>query len=180
MPVILPILNYPDFFEHGFCLSQQQVLEETDLFGNRHHLLELTCLSDYQVPVPFDNENPPVSCRADKNRLILTIDLYEGTLRHFYPNYKDYYYLIYEDTAIHKSIGEYVDKDARVKATAKTCYTRREGCFLPQFEPVWEPVMKQEPKDKITYALLADVCLEDAACFETYLSQLLRHLGVKC
>ena len=179
MPVILPILNYPDFFEHGFRLEKQQILEETDLFGTCHHLMELTCLSSYEVPVPFDSVNPPVSCYAEANRLILTIDLYEGTLKHFYPNYKDYYYLIYEDTAIHKSIGEYVDKDARVKATAKTCYTRREGCFLPQFEPVWEPVMKQERGDKISYVLLSDACLEEASCFEAYLRQLLGHLGGK-
>lgn len=179
MPVILPILNYPDFFEHGFRLAGQQVLEETDLFGGRHHLLELTCVSDYEVPVPFDSVNPPVSCCVDGNRLTLTIDLFDGTLKHFYPNYKDYYYLIYEDTAVHKSVGEYVDKDARVKATAKTCYTRKEGCFLPQFEPIWEPVMKQEPKDKISYALLTDVCLQDPTCFGSYLAQLLRHLGVK-
>lgn len=179
MPVILPILNYPDFFEHGFVLDTQQILEEKDLFGNRHRLLELTCLSEYQIPVPFDSTNPPVSCCAEDNRLTLTIDLYEGTLKHFYPNYKDYYYLIYEDTAIHKSVGEYVDKDARVKATAKTCYTRREGCFLPQFEPIWEPVMKKERKDKVSYALISDACLEDDACFQAYLTQLLSHLGVR-
>lgn len=179
MPVILPILNYPDFFEHGFCLGNQQILKETDLFGGLHHRMELTCLSDFEIPVPFDSINPPVSCCAEGNRLVLTIDLYEGTLKHFYPNYKDYYYLIYEDTAIHKSVGEYVDKDARKKATAKTCYTRKDGCFLPQFEPLWEPVMKRERGDKISYALLADACLNDASCFERYLAQLLGHLGAK-
>lgn len=179
MPVILPILNYPDFFAHGFRLTDQQILEEIDMFGNGHHLLELTCLSDYEVPVAFDSMTPPVACHVNKNQLILTIDLYEGTLKHFYPNYKDYYYLIYEDTAVHKSVGEYVDKDARVKATAKTCYTRREGRFLPQFDPIWEPVMKREPRDKLSYALLTDACLQDTACFHAYLSQLLRHLGVK-
>lgn len=179
MPVILPILNYPDFFEHGFRLLEQHIVEETDLFGTRHRQLLLACQSDYAVPVPFDAVHPPVSCHVEKNRLTLTIDLYEGTLKHFYPNYKDYYYLIYEDTAIHKSVGEYVDKDARVRATAKTCYTRKEGCFLPQFEPIWEPVMKQERGDKISYALLADACLQDEGCFQAYLGQILHHLGAR-
>ena len=41
--------------------------------------------------------------------------------RHFFPNCKDYYYLIYEDTAVHKSVGEYVDRQARKKATRETC-----------------------------------------------------------
>ncbi len=179
MPVILPILNYPDLLENPLRFSGHQVLEETDFFGGIHHLLKLTCESDYEVPVPFDSSNTPVSCSVEGCRMDFTIDLFDGTLKHFYPNYKDYYYLIYEDTAVHKSIGEYVDKDARVKATAKTCYTKKDGCFVPQFEPVWEPVMKQEPKDKICYASLSDVCLHDPSCFQAYLRQLLKHLGVK-
>lgn len=179
MPVILPILNYPDFFEHGFRLTGQQVMEDTDCLGNRLHRLELTCQSDYAVPVAFHTENPPVSCHIQGNRMTLHIDLYDGTLKHFYPNYKDYYYLVYEDTAVHKSVGEYVDRDARVKATAKTCYTRKEGCFLPQFEPIWEPVMKHEPRDKHSYVLLDDACLQDFDCFCAYLRQLLHHLGTK-
>ncbi len=180
MPVILPILNYPDFLEHPFRLADQHILEETDIFGNTHRLLELSCESDYTIPVPFESLSAPVTLRAEDNRLTLTIDLFEGMLKHFYSNYKDYYYLIYEDTAIHKSVGEYVDKSARVKATAKTCYTRQCGCFAPQFEPVFEPVMKKEPKDKITYVALSELPLQDPASFQTYLTQLLRHFGIPC
>lgn len=179
MPMILPILNYPDFLEHPFVLERQTVREETDSFGTRRHVLELVCKSAYAVPVPFQTSNPPVDCSADGCLLTFSIDLFDGTLKHFYSNYKDYYYLIYEDTAVHKSIGEYVDKDARVKATAKTCYTKKAGCFLPQFEPVWEPVMRQEPKDKLCYAALSDVCLQDPDCFQRYLMQLLKHSGVR-
>lgn len=179
MPVILPILNYPDFLEHPFRLADQQILTETDIFGAPHHLFSLSCESDYDIPVAFESASNPVSLVAKDNQLTLIIDLYEGTLKHFYPNYKDYYYLIYEDTAVHKSIGEYVDKDARTKATAKTCYTKQDGCFLPQFEPIWEPVMKQEPKDKMSYAPLDQVCLEDPGCFTAYLRQLMSHLGVR-
>lgn len=179
MPSILPILNYPDFLEHPFRLCGRRILTETDLFGNKHHLLELTCESDYCLPVPFDAVNAPVSCHAGGCRIVFTIELYEGTLKHFYPNYRDYYYLIYEDTAIHKSIGEYVDRDARRKATPKTCYTRQEGCFVPQFRTLWEPEMKQEPKDKISYVALDRFCLDDPECFRSYIGQLLAHLGVK-
>lgn len=178
MPLILPILNYPDFLEQPFVLEKQTVREETDASGTRQTLLELVCRSDCAIPVPFQASNPPVDCFAGGNLLTFTIRLFEGTLKHFYSNYKDYYYLIYEDTAVHKSIGEYVDKDARVKATAKTCYTKKDGCFLPQFEPVWEPVMKQEPKDKLCYAALEDVCLKEPECFRRYLKLLLKHVGV--
>lgn len=179
MPRILPILNYPDFFEHSFSLAGQKVVEESDAFGDIHHVLELQCDSDCTIPVSFDTSAPPVSCSVEGNRMILRVDLYDGSLKHFYPNYKDYYYLIYEDTAVHKSVGEFVDKSARTKATAKTCYTRQEGCFLPQFTPIWEPVMKKDFKDKISYTRLDNVCLQDEECFQRYLNQLLTQLGMK-
>lgn len=179
MPVILPILNYPDFLEHPFRLIHWEILDETDIFGTIRHKLKLTCESIYAVPVAFEHTSEPVTCEADGNLLTLTVDLFDGTLKHFYPNYKDYYYLIYEDTAVHKSVGEFVDKDARVKATAKTCYTKKCGCFAPQFEPLWEPVMKENPRDKLTYVPLENLCLGDNACAAAYIRHLLSHLGVQ-
>ncbi len=115
----------------------------------------------------------------EENRLCLTIELLEGTLKHFYPNYKDYYYLIYEDTAVHKSIGEYVDKTARIKATAKNCYTKKHGLFLPQLAAMWEPVMKKELRDKQFYAALPDVSLENPDQLQLYLSHIFIYLGIK-
>ena len=94
----------------------------------------------------------PARCTMEKDQITFFVELTEGTLKHFYPDYKDYYYLPFEDRAVHKSIGSCVDKDARVKATAASCYTKTTGFFLPQFEDIWEPVMKQEYKDKMRYA----------------------------
>ncbi|MDO4268708.1 MAG: ribonuclease H-like domain-containing protein, partial [Eubacteriales bacterium] len=179
MPMILPILNYPDFLEHPFRLADQRILTETFPDGRRRHLLELSCDSDYPVPVPFSAAAAPVSCRAEGRRLTMTVELFEGTLKLFYANYKDYYYLIHEDRAVHKTIGELVSRDARVRATAKTCYTRQSGVFLPQFGTVWEPALRQDPKDRISYVSLADVCLQDPACFRSYLNQLLSCLNAK-
>ncbi|MBS6560946.1 MAG: ribonuclease H-like domain-containing protein [Clostridiales bacterium] len=59
--------------------------------------------------------------------------IFKGTLKFFYPNYKDYFFLPLEDTAIHKSVASFVDKDHKKKATADTCYTKKEGVFLPVF-----------------------------------------------
>lgn len=67
----------------------------------------------------------------DKKTACFTLPLYEGPLKYFMPNYKDYYYLIKEDMAVHKSVAEYVDKNFRKKATAATCYINKEGRFLP-------------------------------------------------
>ena len=53
------------------------------------------------------------------------------TLKLFYPNFKDYYYLPIEDTCILKSIASGVDKPYRENATKETCYTKVSGRFLP-------------------------------------------------
>lgn len=151
MPGILPILNYPDYLEHDFTLMGQALLSRTDLFGREYHSLKLVYESSFKVPVPFSRTSSVADIEAEGSRLTASVDLYEGELKYFYPDYKNYYYLIYEDRAIHKSVAEYVDKEARIKATAKTCYTRRAGCYLPQFTPVYGPVLQKEYKDKLTY-----------------------------
>ena len=176
MPAILPILSYPDLLEHPLRLSSQQILIETYADGSFRHLLELVCETDYPVPVPFSHSTELVTCRIKNNSVTFLVTLYDGVLKHFYPNYKDYYYLIHQDRAVHKSIGELIEKDARVKATARTCYIPCEGCFVPQFEPIWEPALKEDFKDKLSYAAVRDVCLKDPQCFQAYTSQLFRHL----
>ena len=151
MPGILPILNYPDYLEHGFTRVDQELLTRNDRFGRECHSLKLIYQSDYTVPVPFSRSSSVADLEAKGGQLTASVDLYEGELKYFYPDYKNYYYLIYEDRAIHKSVAEYVDREARIKATAKTCYTRRAGCYLPQFAPIFEPVLQKEYKDRITY-----------------------------
>ena len=48
---------------------------------------------------------------------------------HFFPNYKDYFYLIEEDEAIHKSLGIFLPKDKRKAAKVSNCYTKKKGAL---------------------------------------------------
>lgn len=176
MPSILPILNYPDFLEHPLALFDQQIVDESCTDRSCRHFLKLICKSPCSVPVPIKASMPPVCFSMEKDAITFLAELKEGTLKHFYPDYKDYYYLPFEDRAVHKSIGSCVDKNARVKATASNCYTKTTGFFLPQFEEIWEPVMKQEYKGKMCYAALGDVYLQDEASLQKYVKALLAYL----
>ncbi len=69
----------------------------------------------------------------DGQKMLLTIPVFRGTLKYFYPDYKNYFYLPEEDRAIHKSVGCYVDSQFREKAKPSTCYIRKDGLFLPFF-----------------------------------------------
>ncbi len=85
------------------------------------------------------------------NQFTLIIPVYQGELKYFYDNFRDYYYLPKEDTAIHKSVAQYVDKEFKIKAKLSTCYTKKSGCFLPQPDTMFIPFFKVAVPDKITY-----------------------------
>ncbi len=65
-----------------------------------------------------------------ENCFSVQIPLFSSTLRHYFKDYKNYFYLPEEDTAIHKSVGTYVDRDYRRQATADTCYVKKSGTFF--------------------------------------------------
>lgn len=172
MPKLLPILFYPDFFHETFVLEDmKKAAGETPRL-----LLTLRCDSGTCLPVPVNGSIPSYTLKAAGNHLTLSIRLYEGTLKYYYPNYKDYYYLIYEDTAIHKSVGEYVDKDARIKATKETCYTKKSGTFLPQPEPLWTPDFKNTCKDKTCFFEFCLDCFSDSETLNQYIHQIFKNV----
>ncbi len=73
------------------------------------------------------------SCRLAGEPVSFDVELFHGELKHFYPDWKNYYYLPEEDTAVHKSVGAFIDRGAREKASPGTAYTKKTGTFLPVF-----------------------------------------------
>ena len=168
MPSLLPILFYPDFFTQDFTLLDlKKAAGETPRL-----LLSLKGEEETVLPRPLCAAVPSYGFAAAGNALELSIRLYEGTLKYYYPNYKDYYYLIYEDTAVHKSVGEYVDRDARIKATKETCYTKKSGVFLPQPEPVWTPEFKTSSKDRTGFFEFSPSCFQDPVRLNQYIKKI--------
>lgn len=174
MPCILPILFYHDFLNGSFTLKTQEMTEVTDAFGDTVRYLKLTYESPVTLPVPIQTETSLYGLELQGNELCLYTELFTGELKRFYADYQNYFYLIYEDHAVHKSVGQYVEKSAKKKATAATCYTRTSGTFLPQPSPIFEPCLKGAYKDKISYALYRPEIFEDKETAECYLRQVLK------
>lgn len=82
-------------------------------------------------PAPFLWEDPLFHCTGEGRRVQVHLPLKEGKLRKFYADCENYYYLPSEDTAIHKSLGAYIDRGKRKRATDRTCYTW--FCCSPEF-----------------------------------------------
>ena len=167
-PSHLPPLIHPAFFTQDCPLRDlKKAAGETPRL-----LLSLKGEEATVLPRPLCASGPSYGFAAAGNALELSIRLYEGTLKYYYPNYKDYYYLIYEDTAVHKSVGEYVDRDARIKATKETCYTKKSGIFLPQPEPVWTPEFKTSSKDRTGFFEFSPSCFQDPVRLNQYIKKI--------
>lgn len=169
MPGILPILLYRDFLDGPLRLQRQETDTLTDAFGAVSQRVHLTFLSPICLPAPVQAESSCYSLELTKNELHLYVELYTGELKRFYPDYRNYFYLLCEDYAIHKSVGQYVEKSAKKQATAGTCYTRAAGAFLPQPAALWEPCLKIDYKSKSIYALYEPSLLEDEKTAGLYL-----------
>jgi hypothetical protein len=78
----------------------------------------------------------------------LLLPFYEGELKYFFKDYKNYYYLKYEDTAVHASVAEWVDKEAKEKCKPATAYQKKNGTFLAL------PFNKPEQKEELAYVPL--------------------------
>lgn len=110
----------------------------------------------------------PVSCTLTgdfgtlvmkEDSLCLSLPVVKGTLKHFFPDYKSYYYLPEEDMAVHKSVASYVDEDHRKKATKETCYIKKEGDFIPLAKglvPDGLPLFQTTLKDQRSHLLVKD------------------------
>ena len=110
-----------------------------------------------KFPVSLEVEQDSIHYSFRSRRLSLSIPLYQGTLYHFYTDYKNYYYLPEEDTAVHKSVGVYVDPAHRRKASAANCYTKKNGLFLPlpqKFLPEQTPLFRKERRGRTSFCWL--------------------------
>jgi len=163
---LLSILAYQDLFDDKHPINNVTQTQTT---------LELLCSLNNPIPVAFSYSDSNISIRANQIKLIIEVPILNGELKYFYPDYKDYYYLPLEDTAIHKSVAEFVDKSHRVKAKASTCYTKRQGQFLPQFLGKLAPAFQLEYKDKNSYIELNDSLLGNSDKLSTYVNSILQY-----
>lgn len=108
-----------------------------------------TLPSSFLCPLSYQNKGETLTIK--ENSLILQISSYQGELKFFYENYKDYYYLPMEDTAIHKSVATFVDKDYRQRAKRENCYQKREGIFFPIYHSCSFPLFRTDYKSTLLY-----------------------------
>ena len=173
---LLPVLSYVQLFEGNFQITQYEKHSYEEYEGTHALELILTLTTAFPLPKRFSFGIQDIYLTGFQNQVKLKVKIYQGELKYFYSNYKDYYYLPEEDMAVHKSVAFYVDKNYRTRAKAATCYSKKTGCFLPQYAEVFEPYFKLEYHDKILYFEMTEDFTDSPEAQKNYSTHLLKYL----
>lgn len=165
---LLDIYSYSSAFQGNFSFDSYTINEFKGYDGGIRKELIMSFTLDAPVSRVISGGNDSfyfsMNDRLCKIRVLIRTD----ELKFFYPDYKNYYYLPKEDCAIHKSVAFYVDKDYRTQARAATCYSKKTGCFLPEYEEIICPYFKAEYHDRILYFEADGEFLSDSEKLKSY------------
>ena len=170
LPKLLPALYYPMLFNgKGDIESITASLNETflDIYIK---------FTDINLPALISLEYDEISITAKASAMSIHVKLFNGELKYYYKDYKNYYYLPEEDMAIHNSVAEFVDKAHRKKATQKNCYSRKHGCFIPCFKTDDTTLFYKEYPLKKAYMLLNNQMISDKALLTEYFKSILQSI----
>lgn len=173
MMQLLPLLSYRSLFQGAVSKCSCGINTFVNSIGEEEQ--EALFTFELQTPIPrrISYGIGDIYLICNKNIGKLKVKVYTEELKYFFPNYQDYYYLPLEDSALHKSVSFYVDKNFRTKAKAANCYSKKTGRFLSQTETLISPYFKKDYHDKVTYFELTDEFMEQPKKQELYIKHIL-------
>jgi len=170
---LLPILTYADFFNEPLTVRKVESNITKDAFGKTQKEILIYFSLNTELPKSISCHGNDCYFSGRGNEGMIKVPVFTEEMKFFYSDYKNYYYLPNEDMAIHKSVSTFVDPAFREKATAATCYTRKTGDYLPQWEFLFEPFFKREYDSKSLFFELTDSFKENREAFSRYASHIL-------
>lgn len=172
---LIPVLSYLNILKGGYRVKETEIAPYISYDGKEGQEMIITLENDYIVPKRVSYQFKDYYFTINKNTTKIRIPLFEGELKYFYENYKDYFYLPEEDMAIHKSVATFVDKQYRERAKASNCYTRKNGTFLPQHSIIMSPSFKIDYKDKVSYFELTNDFSSSDVMLRRYVKHIFEH-----
>lgn len=151
MIFIADILCYPDLLTSDIRYINHEIEDNK---------LRIELETDINLPKNINKQRDYGLYIIRGNRIYVTLNLYEGDLCTFLPDYKNYYYLITENTIIPRSLGESIDKNCRRPATRRDCMVSATGTYLPlpgQVNVGGTRIFKEDYDSKQTYIALSDI-----------------------
>ncbi|MBP5489958.1 MAG: ribonuclease H-like domain-containing protein [Lachnospiraceae bacterium] len=106
-------------------------------------------LADRHLTLPKRLEDLTLTIGADADgRLTLRIPILTEPAKHFYDNYRDYFYLPVEGRVVHKSIAAHMDRSYCRPAKRDEAFDWFRGELLPQVGEVLSPCFLYNSKDR--------------------------------
>lgn len=181
---ILPLLTLERLFKGDFQDELPAFREEPFRAASHDSSFSASMSAFIQIrlrqPLPVSLQLSSSLCRlnGEKGNVVCTLQIpcLQGTLRHFFSDYGNYYYLPAEDQAIHKSVAAYVDRRHRVKATAANCCQKMTGIFLPQPSEIIKPSFRSSYADKRFWLQHTNAALEETEPRHAYVLAMLQTL----
>ncbi len=148
---LLEILSYRQFSDGKFTVTG--MTEEGDRF--------LSIKLRPEMPLPQSicrtaGTDDGISFLLGRESALVKIPIRHGILKRFFDDPENYYYLPDEDTAVHKSVGRFVDPSRRVRATKKTCYVKKDCDYLAIPYPYGSSLRREYEDSDICVELPAD------------------------
>ena len=160
MAYILPALYYTDLKDLRLEYVSYGIHEYNDYSDVKHRELLVTYSHNLKLPAGFNCREGDIMLHVGpEGKATLRLPIIETTLKQFYPDHKNYYYLPAEDTCIFKSAAHGVPAQRRENAKKETCYTRHSGLFIPVLAGSASPILKSDYSSKELYTpFIEDKC----------------------
>lgn len=171
---ITPMLAYSELCNTDSTVIRAEMQKTKTVNGEDAYELVLTLQLPVTLPQKLFTHFDDNFLTAEGAKATLKVPVFAKELKFFYANYKDYYYIPSIDAAYHKSVAAGVDSSMRKQATAATCYTRKPGLFLKQYDILVEPFFKEEYKSKVSYFEITEETKTNRKLFSTYSNHILR------
>lgn len=175
---LLSLSAYEPLFhaEHGIPLYRAKAQPYLSFDGTPRNELLLYFHPREPYPAPILGSAHGCMLRVQGDEGIVKIPIYTGELRYYYADYREYWYFPEEDQALHRSVAVYADRSHRIPATADTCYTRKTGDFLPEWNKFQEPVFQKNRKDSAAWFAFTKELRQSRTFFEEYAGYIVRHI----
>lgn len=165
MHLIMPILYYLDFKDAPLTFEDYMTNKYTDYNGDEKEEIILSYSTSLSFPRSFTakTESMYLKASSEDKKISIRLPIYTDDMKVFFDNYKDYFYIPDEDTAILRSLGISLAKGSYVKATKENCYQKVSGKFIKQPCDIFRPVVRSSYKDKKKYFIFPDCFKKEAA-----------------
>ncbi len=168
MTQVSRILHYKHFFE-------KTDIQSYDIkFDNEYLIIRITTNKTISLPKRITVSKNKNYLNAIDTSCTLMIATFTGTLKHYFKDYKNYYYLPLEDVAIHKSVAAYVDQNNKEKAKKYNCYIKKSDTFIPCYDQSISDYFQADINNPSKFQTIESLLSADSATQMLYIKNTLQ------